>query len=114
MPGRDLRDELRREMRRHPRVALQNLLATEADREKLATALPNFVPFRAPHYAAAIWVVDWDHRLPSRELVLRVYAFYSEESLRDGLSSFEERSEQIKSEEIFPEFDVPDYAGLVA
>ncbi len=114
MSARDLRDELRREIRRHPRVALQDLLGSDADREKLATALPTFIPFRAPTYAAGIWVVDWDHRLPSRELVLRLYAFYSEESLKDGLASFDERKEQIKSEELFPEFDVPDFAGLVA
>src|SRR5438093_915372 len=114
MAGRDLRDELRRELRRHPRVALQNLFGTDGDREKLATAMPNFTPFRAQNYAAGIWVIDWDHRLPSRELVLRLYAFYSEESLTDGLASFKDRDELIKSEEIFPEFDVPDFAGLVA
>ncbi len=110
----DPREELRRELRFHPRVALQGLFEDPAARERLADALPSFPPFRAPSYVGALWVVDWDHRLPSRDLLLRLYAYYTEDARRVGLRDFEERQANIAGEEIFPEFDVPDFAGLAA
>lgn len=112
--GLDLRDELRRELRRHPRVALQKLVDDPAARDLLAGALPTFVPFGSPSYAAALWVLDWDHRLPSRDLVLRLYVYYTQEAALAGKRSLEERLQQIGREELFPEFDVPDFSGLSA
>ena len=40
-------------------------------------------PFRHA-YAGALSVIDWDHRLPSRALVLRIYAYYRAETLAAG------------------------------
>ena len=114
MSGIDLPEELRREMRRHPRVVYQKLFGDPESLDLLAKALPPFVPFRGTGYAAALWVLDWDHRLPSRELVLRLYAFYTVEGRALGLRSFEERHAQIAREDLFPEFDVPDFGGLFA
>jgi hypothetical protein len=114
MPGIDLREELRRELRRHPRVVYQKLFDDPESCARLAAVLPTFVPFRGDSYAAALWVLDWDHRLPSRELVLRLYAFYTNDARGMGLRSFEERHAQIAREDLFPEFDVPDFAGLSA
>src|SRR5256885_4862079 len=110
----DLREELRRGLRRHPRVALQGLFDDGEARARLAASLPTFVPFKGTHYAGALWVLDWDHRLPSRDLILRLYAFYGEDIKRSGQRSFEDRQAQIAREELFPEFDVPDFAGLAA
>jgi hypothetical protein len=114
MPGTDLREFLKRELRRHPRVAHQNLFDDEAARDRLAAPLPGFVPFKGKPYVAGLWLLDWDHRLPSRDLVLRVYAYYTEDSKELGLRSLAERDAQIAREDLFPEFDVPDYAGLYA
>src|SRR5438477_1338393 len=114
MRGTDLREEVKRELRRHPRVVHQNLFDDPTAHERLAAALPAFVPFKSPGYASALWVIDWDHRLPSRELVVRLYAFYTDEAKRVGLRSWDERLAQIAREDLFPEFDVPDLAGLVA
>lgn len=114
MPSIDLREEARREMRRHPRVVFQGLFEDPSERERLAAGVPRFVPFKGEGYAAALWVVDWDHRLPSRELVLRLYAFYTEEAMRIGLRSLDERQAQIAREDLFPEFDVSDFSGLLA
>ena len=114
MTGADLREELRSGLKRHPRVALQELFADGSAREQLAASLPGFLPFKGTEYAAALWVLDWDHRLPSRDLVLRLYAFYTEEARRHGVESFEQRHAQITREELFPEFDVPDFSGLSA
>ena len=114
MPGIDLRGELSREVLRHPRVAYQKLFEEREIRDRVVAALPSFVPFKGDGYGAALWVLDWDHRLPSREMILRLYAFYSEASSEEGKRAFEERSKQIGHEDLFPEFDVPDFAGLGA
>jgi hypothetical protein len=114
MVALDLRAALRRELRRHPRVALQKLFEDPTVCEALATAVPLFVPFRGKNYAAALWVMDWDHRLPSRELVLRLYTYYTEDAYAAGRKSFDDRQALIAREEIFPEFDVPDLSGLSA
>jgi hypothetical protein len=113
-PGLNLRDELRRELRRHPRVVYQRLYDTLEERERLGATLPTFVPFRGPGYAAVLWVMDWDHRLPSKELILRLYAYYTPEARAIGQRALEERSALIAREDLFPEFDVPDFAGLPA
>jgi hypothetical protein len=110
----DLRAAFKGELRRHPRVAAQGLFETAESRDKLAAALPNFVPFRAKAYKAGLWVIDWDHKLPSQNLIVRLFAFYSADGKALGEQALQEREEQIGRESIFPEFDVPDFAGLVA
>ena len=39
----------------------------------------------------AISIVDWDHRLPSSNLILRVYGYYSEDTLEAGYEAFDDR-----------------------
>jgi len=114
MASVDLGEEMRRGMRRHPRVSLQGFFDDPENLGALATALPAFVPFKGKGYAGVLWVLDWDHRLPSRDLILRLYAYYTEDARRAGLKSWDERQAQITREELFPEFDVPDFAALVA
>ena len=38
--------------------------------------LPPLVPFGTHAYHEVMPILDWDHRLPSRSLVLRIYAYY--------------------------------------
>jgi hypothetical protein len=110
----DLREELKRDLRRHPRVELQGLYESAAEREKLAQALPVFLPFGGKTYHAALWVADWDHRLPSQNIIVRLYAYYASHGKRVAEESFGERKAQIVAETIFPEFDVADFGGLSA
>ena len=110
----DLREELKRDLRRHPRVVLQGLFEAATDREKLAQGLPVFLPFQGKTYKAALWVADWDHRLPSQNIIVRLYAYYASHGKRVAEESFGERKKQIDGETIFPEFDVADFAGLPA
>ncbi len=114
MPEVDPRLEVKRELLRHPRVIHQRLYAEPADREQLAAALPVFMPFKGGGYASVLWVLDWDHRLPSKDLFLRLYAYYTDEARQRGLRSQQDRQAEIAREDVFPEFDVPDMAGLVA
>jgi hypothetical protein len=110
----DLRDLLRAEMRTHPRVAQQKLFTRSDDAARVAAALPPLVPFGGADYASALWIVDWDHRLPSRQAVLRLYACYSPDRRRQLDDAYETRLAEMQKEDLFPEFDVSDFIGLPA
>jgi hypothetical protein len=112
--GLDLRDLLRAELRIHPRVGQQSLFGRGEDRVRLAATLPPLVPFNNEQYAGADWVLDWDHRLPSRQAVLRLYAHYTEQRRKEFAESFAARKQEISSQDLFPEFDVPDFVKLPA
>jgi hypothetical protein len=100
-------------MRLHPRVAYQGLFADAPSRQRIVATMPKLVPF-GPGYAGAITIIDWDHRLPSKALVMRVYCYYSAETLASGEEAFDDRLEDIGARDRFPEFDVPDFSDLPA
>jgi len=110
---KDLRDLIAKDLRRHPRVAYQGFFAGDDACARIAGELPPLTPFRN-EYAGAIAVVDWDHRLPSQKLALRVYAYYSEASYASGTEAFDDRLEEIGLRDRYPEFDVPDFDNLAA
>lgn len=112
--GLDLRDQLRAGLRRHPRVAYQGFQGDAAAWSRLADAVPLVVPFGGAVYRSGVWMLDWDHRLPSKGLVLRLYAFYNDDSAKRGALALDARDDEIAEEDRFPEFDVPDYAGIPA
>ncbi|HET9991993.1 MAG TPA: hypothetical protein VFQ65_25865, partial [Kofleriaceae bacterium] len=76
----DLRPFVAEEIRLHPRVAYQGILSEEGAATRVAAALPALQRFRHD-YHGAISIVDWDHRLPSQNLILRVYGYYSDDTL---------------------------------
>jgi hypothetical protein len=108
------RQQLGNELLRHPRIAHQGLFEAEADVARLLASVPEFVPFRRDGYACGLWVLDWDHRLPSKNTVLRLFAYYSEAARAASRKDFDARAAEIAAEDIFPEFDVPDFSGLSA
>jgi hypothetical protein len=112
--GLDLRDFLREHLIVHPRLAQQASWAAAADGPRLAAELPPLVPFGDAEYAGGEWILDWDHRLPSQHAVLRLSAFYSDARRREAVAAREQRREAITRGDLFPEFDVPDFAGLFA
>jgi hypothetical protein len=109
----DLKAYIAADVRMHPRVAHQELFSAFNVAEKMVAALPALPSFRKT-YAGAITIVDWDHKLPSQALTLRIYGYYSEESLDAGYQELDERVEQIAERDKYPEFDVPDFEGLDA
>lgn len=112
MPA-DLRTFVVGDLRLHPRVAYQGLYSGPDAPAILAQRLPPMPPFRSD-YAGAISIVDWDHRLPSQALALRIYAYYEEGTLAAGHEAFDDRLEEIGRRDRFPEFDVPDFDHLAA
>ncbi len=111
--SRDLRPFVAEEIRLHPRVAYQGLFAGAEASARIAAAMPPLPCFRS-EYAGAITVIDWDHRLPSQALALRIFAYYSEETFEAGAEAFDDRLEQIAERDRYPEFDVPDFDALPA
>ena len=109
----DLRAFVAEEIRLHPRVAYQGLFAGETAAAQLAASLPPLPSFRH-EYVGAITIVDWDHKLPSGSLALRIYGFYSEDTLEAGMEAYDDRLEQIAERDRYPEFDVPDFDALAA
>ncbi len=109
----DLRPFVAEEIRLHPRVAYQGLLSEDGAATRVAAALPPLSRFRHD-YEGAIAIVDWDHRLPSHNLVLRIYGYYDQYTLAAGHEAFDDRLELIAERDKYPEFDVPDFDGLAA
>ena len=110
----DLRDLLRGEARTHKRVAQQGLFTQSEDSARVAATLPPLVPFGGAAYEGGVWIVDWDHRLPSRQAVLRLYAYYTRERREQFERAYETRLAEIAKQDVFPEFDVSDLLGLPA
>jgi len=100
------------QLRHHPRVAQQGLGEPAQARERLATMLPRLVPFRGRAVHKAVALLDWDHRLPSRQLVLRLHLMYDDEGVKRFERALEKRLDEIKKRDLYPEFDVPDFADL--
>jgi hypothetical protein len=109
----DLRTFVAEGIRLHPRIAYQGLLGGAEAAAQVSAALPPLPPFRSD-YVGAIAVVDWDHRLPSVMLALRIYAYYSKESHDAGVEAYDDRVEHIAERDRYPEFDVPDFDNLPA
>jgi len=98
----------------HPKVALQGLGQDEASKAQLVDAIPDLLPFKGRDYYGFLPVIDWDHRLPSKDMILRVYAYYTKDSLAVGEADLDVRLDEIRQLDQFPEFDVPDCSGIVA
>ncbi|HEY3354192.1 MAG TPA: hypothetical protein VGQ83_13140 [Polyangia bacterium] len=113
-PAELLKDRVQSELKLHPRVTYQHAFADAAARDQLAAALPLLVPFGEHEYHDALAILDWDHRLPSRTLILRIYTYYDAGSAAMGMSAYLARAAEITRRDRFPEFDVPDYEGLAA
>jgi hypothetical protein len=109
-----VRARIRDALELHPRVVYQELFADDGARAALAANVPLLVPFVGETYHDVLALVDWDHRLPSRTLVLRLYGYYHGSGATAGRAAYQRRRQEIAKRERFPEFDVPDLEGLVA
>jgi hypothetical protein len=97
----------------HPRIRFQGI----AQRDKvvaLAQSLPEFPSFRGQQVAGVATICDWDHKLPSQEPLLRIMVCYSKQSVGRLFTTITERAQRIELADRFPEFDVPDFDGIVA
>ena len=80
----------------------------------LRDLVPTLVPFGGNTYSAVRVLLDWDHQLPSQGVLLRVYAAYSGHEARRLDTQIRARDQIIESDNLYPEFDLPDYGELDA
>lgn len=83
-------------------------------RVQLVDSLPDIVPFEGRKFDRFVALLDWDHYLPSRNFVLHLHGFYDEHGLADFEAAFAARLAEIKQRDLYPEFDVRDFAELPA
>ena len=69
----------------HPRV-LQQDVGEELLRKLVTSALPRLQPFRDRPVHSVVAALDWDHRLPSRALTLRLHVCYDADSRQRQLT----------------------------
>jgi hypothetical protein len=97
----------------HPRVAQQGIEQDKAQ-SLFDGALPKVQPFRDHAVQSIVGVLDWDHRLPSKQLTLRLHVLYDDDARTRFDQALTRRKEEIIARDLYPEFDVPDFAGLPA
>ena len=98
----------------HTRISQQALGPTPEQRKRFAASLPDILAFGDRRYAAAHVVLDWDHRLPSEALLLRLYLSYTDREAADVDVALKARDREIDAGNLYPEFDVPDYGEIDA
>ncbi|HRI08422.1 MAG TPA: hypothetical protein PKW35_11415 [Nannocystaceae bacterium] len=98
----------------HPRIVQQGGGPGPEQRAALAAALPQLVPFANNRYIAARAILDWDHQLPSAFAVLRLLLCYSDREARSLDAEIGRREREIAADNLYPEFDLPDYGPLTA
>ncbi len=79
---------------------------------KLVQALPTIAPFPGRRYNHVHAVLDWDHKLPSEHVFLRIIASYTESTTRDLKGRLDAIEADINETNLFPEFDLPDFADV--
>jgi len=78
----------------HPRIAAQPQIVEATGGARLAAELPPLVPFDGAEYVGGDWILDWDHRLPSRQSILRLSAYYTE-GRRQAARAAREREKRV-------------------
>ena len=104
-------------MRVHPRLAQQGLFEGASRREReIAAAIPPLVAVRRRRLCGrALDRSTGITSLPSRHAALRLYAYYTRRAAARARGGRARRAKQeIAAEDLFPEFDVSDFAGLPA
>ena len=102
------------DLRVHVRLQEQGVATTSAFRKALHEAVPELVPYGSNQYAAVRAILDWDHQIPSEYMLLRIYAAYSKHEARLLDTQIRARDQAITSDNVYPEFDLPDYGDLDA
>lgn len=98
----------------HVRLQDQGLAPDREQREAIARALPDLLPFGSNQFVSVACVLDWDHQLPSQHTILRILASYSAHESRRVETELRARDGEISEDNLYPEFDLPDYGEIEA
>lgn len=107
-----VRTVLQQELKVHVRLHDQGHAPDGDARRRLAQVLPDLSAFGNHGFEAVRAVLDWDHQIPSQYVILRILCCY-DVATRDRVDSrLAAREEEIREGNLYPEFDVPDYADI--
>jgi hypothetical protein len=109
-----VRTALRQELKVHVRIKDQGKAPTEDQLRALADTIPDVVAFGENSFAGVRAMLDWDHQIPSKYVLLRILASYRVGDLERLDAMLEDRDEEIAEGNLYPEFDVPDYGDIDA
>jgi hypothetical protein len=107
-------DAIRRDLRVHVRIKDQRLGPDAETLEAIVSQIPELIAFGKNEFVSLHAVLDWDHLIPSEFLLLRLYASYDRRSTQRLEAQLSLRQEAISDDNLYPEFDLPDYAELLA
>ncbi len=113
-PPSDLVKQAFEELRVHVRLGEQGIGAELGFAKRLHALVPALAPFGSNQYAVVRAVLDWDHQIPSDYALLRIYAAYSKHEARLLDTQIRARDQAIANDNVYPEFDLPDYGDLDA
>lgn len=113
-PHQDQQQRLLSDLLIHVRLRDQGLAEDSEDLTTILEKVPYLLPFGGNQYDSLHAVIDWDHHLPSKYISTRVFASYTEHESRRLATELRARSQSIERDNLFPEFDVPDYEDLTA
>lgn len=109
-----VRTALRDELKVHVRIKDQGKAPSEEQLRTLADTIPDVVAFGENAFAGVRAVLDWDHQIPSKYVLLRILASYRAGDLERLDAMIEDRDEEVAEGNLYPEFDVPDYGDIDA
>jgi hypothetical protein len=98
----------------HPRIVDQGHKPEPAALAELAAALPPLSAFGNKAFLSVHAILDWDHQIPSQFHLLRVLASYDKRDDERVCAVIEDRDDEIAETNLYPEFDLPDYAEIDA
>jgi len=98
----------------HVRITDQAYAPDAAARLRLAQVLPELSAFGDHQFEAVRAIFDWDHQLPSQYAILRILCCYDAQT-RDRIDGrIAARDREIARDNLYPEFDLPDFADIEA
>ena len=105
---------LTKELKVHVRIKDQKNDFNDEQLAALVDAVPSLRAFGEHHFHAVRAVLDWDHQIPSQFALLRILACYTPQDLERVDAVLADRDEEISENNLYPEFDVPDYGEIDA
>jgi len=102
------------EIQIHVRLQEQALVPEGSSLEPLSSAIPELLPFSNHRYAKIRVVLDWDHQIPCQMAYLRIFAVYTEQEAKRLDEALLACTQGIANENLYPEFDLPDYSQVDA
>ncbi len=98
----------------HPRLIDQGITAESDLVRGLNQVIPPLRPFGGNRYESVRVILDWDHKIPVEIITVRIYACYSNIEQRRLETQVRGRQQTIDADNLYPEFDLPDFGELDA